>query len=204
MYRILSVKDVVRVPPKKFGRHLETTILSEFENRAAAGVDRNIGIVLAAIDVKETGEGRIIMGDGAIYYDAVLDILTYQPKLDEVVEGEVTEITEFGAFIHFGPIDGLVHVSQITEDFMTYDQKNAVLAGKESKKILKQGDRVRARIVSVSLKSRLSDCKIGLTMRQAYLGKIEWLDEEKKLQQKKSEPEVKGAKAKEKGGKTKK
>lgn len=194
MYKILSVKDMVRVPPRRFDQPLETSILSEFENRATGGVEKDIGIVLAAIDVKETGEGKIIMGDGAIYYDTVLDVLVYQPRLDEVVEGEVTEITEFGAFVNFGPIDGLVHVSQITEDFMSYDQKNGLLVGKETKKILRQGDRVRARIVSVSMKARLSDCKIGLTMRQPYLGKIEWLDEEKKLQQKKSKPEEKGGK----------
>ena len=184
MYMILTVKDTVRVSPKMFDKPLDHTILLEFENRSAGNIDKDIGIVLAATDVKEMGEGKIIMGDGAIYYDAVLDILVYQPRLDEVVEGEVTEITEFGAFVSIGPIDGLVHVSQITEDFMSYDQKNATLVGKETNKILKQGDKVRARIVSISLKPKLSDSKIGLTMRQPYLGKIEWLEEEKKQQEK--------------------
>ncbi len=45
-------------------------------------------------------------------------MLTYMPFVEEVVAGEVTELAEFGAFVRIGPIDGLVHVSQITNDFL--------------------------------------------------------------------------------------
>ncbi|ODS37513.1 MAG: DNA-directed RNA polymerase [Candidatus Altiarchaeales archaeon WOR_SM1_79] len=187
MYKILTVEDTVRVPPRRFNEDLETAIISEFENIVAGKVDKNIGIILSVTKVREMGEGKIIMGDGAIYYDVKFDILVYQPVLNEVVEGTVTEIIEFGAFINFGPMDGLAHVSQVTEDYMNYDQKNAMLVGKESNKTLKQGDTVRARIVSVSLKPKFANSKIGLTMRQPYLGKLEWLEEEKKAQKVKEE-----------------
>jgi len=187
MYKILTIEDTVRVPPRSFSEDLEATIISEFENTVAGRVDKNMGIILSVTKVREIGEGKIIMGDGAVYYDVKLDVLVYQPVLNEVVEGTVTEIIEFGAFINFGPMDGLVHVSQITEDYMNYDQKNAMLVGKESNKTLKLGDTVRARIVSVSLKPKFANSKIGLTMRQPYLGKLEWLEEEKRAQKAKEE-----------------
>ncbi len=180
MYKILTVEDTIRVPPKSFGTDLNTAIIAEYENQFAGRIDKNVGIILAVTNVDKTSEGKIIMGDGAIYYNASFDILVYQPVINEVVEGSVTEITEFGAFVNFGPMDGLVHVSQVTEDYMSYDQKSAVLIGKETKKALKQADDVRARIITVSLKNKFSDSKVGLTMRQPYLGKIEWLIEEKK------------------------
>jgi DNA-directed RNA polymerase subunit E' len=180
MYKILTVEDTIRVPPKSFGSDLNTAIIAEYENQFAGRIDKNVGIILAVTNVDKTSEGKIIMGDGAIYYNATFDILVYQPVINEVVEGSVTEITEFGAFVNFGPMDGLVHVSQVTEDYMSYDQKSAVLAGKETKKVLKQADDVRARIITVSLKNKFSDSKVGLTMRQPYLGKVEWLVEEKK------------------------
>ncbi|MEA3254601.1 MAG: DNA-directed RNA polymerase [Candidatus Altiarchaeota archaeon] len=180
MYKILTVEDTVRVPPKRFDEDLKAAIVSEFGNMVAGRIDKTIGIILAVVNVDGISEGKIIMGDGAIYYNATFDILAYQPLISEVVEGTVTEITEFGAFINFGPMDGLVHVSQITEDFMSCDQKNATLIGKETKKILQQEDKVRARIVTVSLKNRFSDSKIGLTMRQPYLGKLEWLEDDRK------------------------
>lgn len=196
MYKILTIEDTVRVPPRRFSEDLEAAIMSEFENAFAGKVNKDMGVILSVTEVKELGEGRIIMGDGAVYYDSKLEILTYQPVLNEVVEGTVTEIIEFGAFINFGPMDGLAHVSQITEDYMSYDQKNAMLSGKESRKTLKQGDTVRARVVSISLKPKFSNSKIGLTMRQPYLGKLEWLEEEKKANKAK---EDKATKVSEKG-----
>ncbi len=194
MYKILTIEDTVRVPPRRFDGDLNEVIVSEYESSSAGRIDKDVGIILAVNDIKEIGEGKLIMGDGAVYYDTTLEVLVYQPRLNEVVEGSVTEITEFGAFINFGPMDGLVHVSQVTEDFVGYDQKNAVLVGKESNKILKKDDRVRARIVSVSLKPRFADSKIGLTMRQPYLGKLDWLEEERKAQQEKSKITEKKAK----------
>ena len=88
---------------------------------------------------------------------------------------------------------------QITEDFMSYDSKNAAFTGRESNKMLKVGDVVQARIVTVSMKSRVADSKIGLTMRQPYLGKIEWIeDDRKRLEEKIKEAET-GEKDKKKG-----
>ncbi|MEA1924985.1 MAG: DNA-directed RNA polymerase [Candidatus Altiarchaeota archaeon] len=198
MYKILTIEDTVRVPPRRFVEDLNTAIVSEYETTSAGSVDQSVGIILVVNKVNKVGEGKIIMGDGAVYYDCMLEVLVYLPRLNEVVEGIVTEITEFGAFVNFGPMDGLVHVSQVTEDFVGYDSKNAALVGKESKKMLKKDDMVRARIVSVSLKSRFSDSKVGLTMRQPYLGKLEWLEDEKKELER-----VKKEKTKKPGGKKK-
>ena len=145
-------------------------------------IEKNVGVILAVTDVRAVSEGKIILGDGAVYFDTTFEVMSYVPMVHEVVEGYVTEVTEFGVFVNFGPIDGLIHVSQITEDFMTYDQKNAMLVGKESSKTLKVGDVVRARIVTVSMKNRVSESKIGLTMRQPYLGKNEWIEDDKKRQ----------------------
>jgi DNA-directed RNA polymerase subunit E' len=154
-------------------------------------VDKSVGIIISVIGVKEYKEGKIILGDGAVYHDVTFDVLAYQPNVHEVVDAVVTELTEFGAFVNFGPMDGLVHVSQITESFMTYDSKNKVFSDKNSSKNLKLGDIVRARIVTVSMKDRVSTSKVGLTMRQPYLGKLEWLEKDKKDKEKAREKDLK-------------
>jgi len=89
----------------------------------------------------------------------------------------VVDITEFGAFIRCGALDGLVHVSQVMDDFVSYDEKNSQLVGKQSRRVLKEGDKVRARIISVSFTEQ---SKLGLTMRQPFLGNLKWLTEEPK------------------------
>jgi DNA-directed RNA polymerase subunit E' len=96
------------------------------------------------------------------------------PREHEIVEGEVVDITEFGAFVRCGALDGLVHISQVMDDYVSYDEKNSQLMGKQTRRILKEGDKVKARIISVSFKEQ---SKLGLTMRQPLLGNIKWLTE---------------------------
>ncbi|MBN3036908.1 MAG: DNA-directed RNA polymerase [Candidatus Diapherotrites archaeon] len=179
MYRLVSVRDTVRVPPKNFGMELKESVAAALREQYENLIDPDIGVILAVNNVRDISPGRIIPGDGASYHDLVFDTLVFKPKLHETVRGKVNEIAQFGAFVKLGPIDGLVHVSQVTDDFISYNEKTGTLTGKESKHILKQGDEVRARVVTLSMKPTLTDSKIGLTMRQPGLGKMEWVREKK-------------------------
>ena len=105
-----------------------------------------------------------------------------------MVLGTVSEITDLGAFLDLGAIEGMIHVSQTMDDFVSFSKSN-VLTGKESKKVLKVADKCRARIIAVSFKD-LANPKVGLTMRQPLLGAIQWIDEELKANSKVIEEKV--------------
>ncbi len=176
MYVKARLVDTVRVPPEKLGDPLEKVLDSLLREKLEGKIDRRVGMVVAVIGIASVGEGRILTGDGGVYYDVTFDAVAFRPLLQEIVEGRVVEIVEFGAFVSIGPMDALLHVSQISDDFMTYDEKNARLVGRNEAKVIAEGDLVRARIVAVSLNEvdpRAS--KIGLTMRQPTLGKLDWV-----------------------------
>ena len=196
MYYKIELRDSVRVPPHMFGLDPVKSMKEILDKEYVGRIDSDMGIIVAAIDVKDIGDSYIIPGDGGAYYDTTFTMLTYKPKLQEIVEGEFKEIAEFGAFISIGPIDGLVHVSQIMEDFVNYNEKEQQFNGKESKRNLKLGDKVRARVVTISKKSTLLDTKIGLTMRQPGLGTPEWLEADAKKAKKKEKPAEKEKKEK--------
>jgi len=172
----VTLRDTVRVPPHRFGEPLEKVVAELLQQTYEGVVDRDVGMVVAILGVKEIGVGRIIMGDGASYHEVVFEALTYRPELSEVVLGEVVEVVSFGSFVRVGPMDALLHVSQVMDDYVSYDEKKGALVGKETGKSLKEGDRLRARVVSVSLRRDYRG-KVGLTMRQPGLGKLEWLAE---------------------------
>ena len=135
--------------------------------------------------IEEIGEGRLIMGDGASYHNVVFNAVFFKPEQQEIIDGEVIEIAEFGAFVRIGPMDGLVHVSQVTDDYINYDSKRGALLAKESNKTLDEGDLVRSRIIAISLKDNSTkNTKIGLTMRQNGLGRFEWIEEAKEKSKK--------------------
>ncbi len=196
MYLVSKIEDTVRIPPIRFGDPLENAAVEILNESYVGKIDKKLGLMVAVNEIEELGAGKVIMGDGAAYYDVLFTALFFKPELHEIVEGEVIEITEFGAFIRIGPMDGLVHVSQVTDDYINYDGKRGALIGKESKKSLEEGNKVRARIVALSLKGKSSkETKIGLTMRQPGLGRIEWIDEEKnKKKPAKGKPTAKGKK----------
>ncbi|MGB9937952.1 MAG: DNA-directed RNA polymerase [Methanobacterium sp.] len=176
-----KIEDTVRVPPILFDEPLEDVAFELLNENYVGKIDKKLGIMVTVKEIEEIGVGRVIMGDGAAYHDVTFTALFFKPELQEIVEGEVIEIAEFGAFIRMGPMDGLVHVSQVTDDYINYDSKRGALLGKESKKTLEEGDKVRARIVALSLKGKSSkETKIGLTMRQPNLGKLEWIENDKR------------------------
>ncbi|MGV8144184.1 MAG: DNA-directed RNA polymerase [Methanothermobacter sp.] len=194
-----KIEDTVRIPPSRFEEPIKDIAIEELNEVYVGTIDKKLGLMVTVKEIEEIGVGKVIMGDGAAYHEVTFTALFYKPELHEVVEGEVIEITEFGAFIRIGPVDGLVHVSQVTDDYINYDAKRGALLGKESKKSLEEGNKVRARIVALSLKGKSSkETKIGLTMRQPGLGRFEWIEEEKT---KKSKPKEKKGKGKDKSRK---
>ena len=178
MFRVITLKDTVRIPPFNFGKPLEEAALSELKSKYEGLVNDEIGYVIRVIDIDVNYMGHIIPGDGATYHSASFSILTFYPEFQEVVEGEVVEVADFGVFLRIGPIDALLHVSQLMDDFISYDEKQGVLTGKETGRTVRRGDILRVRIVAVSFPSGRTSGKIGVTARQPFLGKLEWIEEE--------------------------
>ena len=178
LFKLITLEDTIRIPPETFGNPLEAVGYQQVKAKYEGVVDEELGYVIAVTDVKVNPIGKIIPGDGAAYHKVTFSLLTFYPKIQEVVEGEIVEIADFGAFVRVGPIDALLHVSQLMDDFISYDEKQGVLLGKETKKKLTSGDQVRVRITAVSLGRAGSSGKIGVTARQPFLGKLEWIDSE--------------------------
>jgi len=199
MFYITEVEDYVRVEPKLFGLPTLEAVEQQLEEIYSDHYDRELGRAVAVIEVSEIGEGVLIPGDGAAYYNSKFKMLAWKPELQELVYGEIAEITNFGAFIDMGVMRGMIHISQTMDDFVSFS-KTGVLSGKNSKRNLKAGDLCIARVVAVS--HRGEEPKIGLTMRQPGLGKIEWIKEDAVKKQKDAEKAAKAEeKAAKKGGK---
>lgn len=174
MFYKITVKDHVRVSPDKFDKELLDAVASEARAKYTGFISKELGIVIDVIGVKEIGEGIIIPGDGAPYYQATFELLVFEPENQEVLPGKIKDIADFGAFITMGPIDGMVHISQTMNDFVSYS-KEKVLTGKEGSRTLHVGDKCVAKIIAISYKDPQNP-KFGLTMRSEGLGKEDWIE----------------------------
>ena len=190
----------MRVEPKHFGLPTHEAIERQLNESYVDSVGKELGFVISVVSVDDVDDGVLIPGDGAAYYKSIFKLVVWKPELHELVYGTITEITNFGAFIQIGPAQGMIHVSQTMDDYVTLN-KTGTLSGKSSKRSLAKGDDCIARIVAISFKG--DSPKIGLTMRQPGLGKIEWLAEDKKKKESIIKKVAKTADKKEKGGKKK-
>jgi DNA-directed RNA polymerase subunit E' len=178
MFAIAHMTDVVRIPPSKLTNSLKLTAVGILKEKYESMVNVELGYVILIIDAEANSTGKVIAGDGATYHKVNFTALTFYPKLHEVVEGEVVEITDFGAFVRIGPTDALLHLSQITDDYLKSDVKQGVILSNQSEKTLRIGSKIRARITAISLGKSASMGKIGITCRQPFLGALDWVERE--------------------------
>jgi DNA-directed RNA polymerase subunit E' len=180
MYKRVRLKDTVEVPPRHLADVSPELVKRLLQDKLEGQMDEKVGSVVSVSEVHDIGQGAVLPNRPGVYYEAEFDAVTFDPQMQEVVDGEVVEVVNFGAFVGIGPVDGLLHVSQISDEYLAYDEENQQLASRESNRTLTVGDAIRARIVTKSIDERNPrDSKIGLTAKQVGLGKHGWLQEER-------------------------
>ncbi len=178
MFSISTLVDVVRIPPSLFGTALKKAAINILKEKYESMINADLGYIIMILDAKVEEMGKMIAGDGGTFHKVEFDALTFYPKLQEIIQGEIVDITDFGAFVRIGPTDALLHLSQVMDDYLKSDVKSGMIIANQSGRTLKVGATLRARITAVSLGKAATMGKIGITCRQPYLGADEWITEE--------------------------
>ena len=111
MYKVVTKEDTIRIPAEymrkgqSLDQHIDRLSMDAFEGK----FDAENRFVLVTNNHKTIGRGRIIHGDGAIYQRVQFDAVLFCMDDQEVVEGAVSEVNEFGAFVRIGPMEALLH-----------------------------------------------------------------------------------------------
>ncbi|MDC0155175.1 DNA-directed RNA polymerase [Nitrosopumilus sp.] len=188
MFSISTLVDVVRIPPSLFGTTLKKAAVNILKEKYESMINAELGYIIMILDAKVDEMGKMIAGDGGTFHKVQFEALTFYPKLQEIVQGEIVDITDFGAFVRIGPTDALLHLSQVMDDYLKSDVKMGLILANQSGRTLKVGSTLRARITAVSLGKAAAMGKIGITCRQPFLGADEWIEEEIKKAGGSSEP----------------
>jgi len=161
-----------------FGTPLKKAAINILKEKYESMINADLGYIIMIMDAKVEATGKMLPGDGGTFHKVEFDALTFYPKIQEIVQGKIVDITDFGAFVRIGPTDALLHLSQVMDDYLKSDVKAGVIIANQSGRTLKVGSVIRARITAVSLGKAASMGKIGITCRQPFLGADEWIQEE--------------------------
>ncbi|XKI13870.1 ribonuclease R [Sporosarcina sp. ANT_H38] len=111
-------------------------------------------------------------------------------KIGEEFEGVISSVTNFGMFIELeNTIEGLVHVSLMTDDYYRFDDRQMMMIGERSGKQFRLGDEVTVKVIGVKPEESTIDFEI-VGMKQVF------------RRTRKETPKVIHAKKKEVGNKT--
>ena len=178
MFSISTLVDVVRIPPNLFGVNLKNAAIEILKSKYESMINNELGYIVMILTAKVEPMGKMIPGDGGTFHKVEFNALTFYPMLQEIVNGELVDITDFGAFVRIGPTDALLHLSQVMDDYLKSDVASGMIIANQSGKTLKVGSTIRTRITAVSLGKAATMGKIGITCRQPFLGADEWIAEE--------------------------
>ena len=85
-----------------------------------------------------------------------------QQHLGEEFVGIISATAEFGLFVTLKDlyVDGMVHVSQLGDDFFVFDQSSQSLVGQNCGQIFGLGDEVKIKVAGVNLEERKIDFEL--------------------------------------------
>jgi small subunit ribosomal protein S1 len=137
--------------------------LSHIEDGRSEDVDRHLGETYEFKVLEYDGEDRKLVLSRAVHQREQRERLraeTYE-RLEEGadVEGRVRSITDFGAFVDLGGVDGLVHVTEISHGRVGHPRD-----------VLRVGDEVRVKVLEMDREKH----RIALSMKE--LEKNPWED----------------------------
>jgi len=196
MYSIIKAEEKIRVSPALAKRDISEAIKEVLKEKYEGRLMKDLGLVVKIVGANPISKGVVVSGDPNIYFNTEFEMITFNVDVNEIYKGVVKDIMDFGAFVIIGPIEALLHISQISKEKFSVNKKDRILEGSEGKR-LKKGDVVYAKVSTVSMKGSAGNVKISLTMRANGLGKDEWLKEAKE----EKKPEKKVAKKKPEKGK---
>ena len=175
MFYILDVEEKVGIGAQNLKKNIKESIEEQLED---LHLKENNGVFLGVVEIKKVGEaGEILPERPYIYFDVSYRALFFQPVVNEIVESYITDVAEFGPFIRLGPIEALIHISQISSEKLSYNPEQDVIASKDNKIVIKKGEKVRAMVVNASISEERT--RVNLTMKQEGLGLVRMVDKKK-------------------------
>ncbi|MDQ0162008.1 ribonuclease R [Bacillus alveayuensis] len=82
-------------------------------------------------------------------------------KIGEEFDGIISSVTNFGIFVELpNTIEGLVHVSYMTDDYYRYDERHYAMIGERTGNVYRIGDEITVRVIQVNKDERSIDFEI--------------------------------------------
>ena len=100
-----------------------------------------------------------------------------QDKIGEIYEGTVSGVTGFGLFVELDGIfiEGLLHVTELGNDYFTFEKSKHAMIGERTRLSYRLGDRLKVKVVRVDMETS----KIDLSLINTNTSKLKKINKKK-------------------------
>ncbi|WP_117168916.1 ribonuclease R [Paraliobacillus sediminis] len=119
-----------------------------------------------------------------------------QDKIGEEFDGVISSVTNFGLFVELeNTVEGLVHVSYLTDDYYHFDEKAYAMIGERTGTIFRIGDEITIKVAAVNLDERAVDFEVvGMKPRKLRISNGTGSQPNRNDRRKKDKPNGNGGK----------
>ena len=96
VFSISTLLDVIRIPPDRFNASLKEAAIAILKEKYESMINAELGYIIMIMDAEVDKMGKMIAGDGGTFHKVEFEALTFYPKMQEIVQGEIVDITDFG------------------------------------------------------------------------------------------------------------
>lgn len=127
-------------------------IIKEFINGKITEKRQNALVPIVDFAAKQSSETERTAQDAEREVDDLKKAEYMNERIGEEYDGIISSVTGFGIFVELSnTVEGLIRLSELTDDYYVFDEKHLCLIGERTKKIYKLGDEVRVKVERVDL-----------------------------------------------------
>lgn len=127
-------------------------IIKEFINGKITEKRQNALVPIVDFAAKQSSETERTAQDAEREVDDLKKAEYMNERIGEVYDGIISSVTGFGIFVELpNTIEGMIRLSELTDDYYVFDEKHLCLIGERTKKVYKLGDEARVKVERVDL-----------------------------------------------------
>lgn len=158
MFHLLEVQTKTSISPEQLdpSKDANELLLKRLREKLEGEILKDIGLVVAVISCQIMGEGEIPLRSPEVLFNATMKLLSFLPKEDEVVEGEVVNVTETGAFVNIGSIDAFWPRNKISDKRLTFNARRGTLENQKGEAVVERKEKVRTKVSNIEIRTPTS------------------------------------------------
>lgn len=139
-----------RYPDLQIHRIIKEHLHGEIDEKRANKLKNIVGFA-----AKQSSEMERKAQDAEREVDDLKKAEYMKDKIGEEFEGIISSVTSFGLFVELpSTIEGLVHITDLDDDYYIFNESHLSLIGERTKKIYKLGDKVKVECINVDIENR--------------------------------------------------